>query len=308
MQAGRLRIRACLCRHVVARARVMPAMAGVRVRGRRAAVLAAILRRSRHRAAALRVAALALRDLNHAPPRVRYSAVMCTTHANVTPAAIQALRSASTRPVGKIYRDRCKRMLFRRGAFGPWRAWSAGAFGLWGRGTQPHAAGLHRHVARDRMRGCARRRGRTGRRGGSAVAGSRVLLAARCRPREVRDQGQRAGPLRGADARGRRAGCQRRLLRAPRRRSTLLRDPGRRRQRAARSARLVVRRFVRGAVASAGNGDCTADVGAGDTRIPLDRHAPACPRRIVLRRLGEHAVCAGSASAERASVARPAIH
>src|SRR5688572_1867388 len=71
MQAGRLRIRARLYRHVVLRARVVPAMAGVRVRGRRAAVLAAILRRSRHRAAALRVTALASRDLNHAPPRVR---------------------------------------------------------------------------------------------------------------------------------------------------------------------------------------------------------------------------------------------
>lgn len=149
------------------------------------------------------------------------------------------------------------------------------------------------------MHGCARRHGRNGRRGGSAVAGSRVLLAARCRPREVRDQGQRAGPLRGADSRGRGAGCQRRLLRPPRRRSTLLRDPGRRRQRAARGARLIVRWFVRGAVASAGNGDCTAGAGTGDTRVPLDRHAPACPGRVLVRRLGEHPVRA------RSTVSRP---
>jgi hypothetical protein len=308
MQAGRLRIRACLHRHVVVRARVMPALAGVHVRGRRAAVLAAILRRSRHRAAALRVAAFASHDLNHAPPRVRF-------------------RRSCAQPMPTSHPPQFKRL----GARMPVRSekftgtdanpcyFAAVHSDYQGLGTPVHSdyereerrpvcAGLLRHVASDRMRGCARRHGRNGRRGGSAVAGSRVLLAARCRPREVRDQGQRAGPLRGADSRSRGAGCQRRLLRASRRRSTLLRDPGRLRQRASRGARLVVRRFVRGAVASAGNGDCTAAAGAGDTRVSFDRHAPARPGRVVVRRLGEHTFCARSTSTEHASIARSAIH
>ena len=68
---------------------------------------------------------------------------MCTTHANVTSAVIQALRRAGTAKVGKIYRGRYKAVLFRRGAFG-----LPGAFGPYGGEERRSARTGHRCMSK----------------------------------------------------------------------------------------------------------------------------------------------------------------
>jgi hypothetical protein len=266
---------------MVIRARVVPAKARFRVRARRAAVLAAVPRRSRHRAAALRVAALASRDLHHAASSRLVPAGMCTTHANVTSAVIQAFSRAGAAQVGKIYRGRYKAVLFRRGAFG-----LHGAFGPCGGAERRSARTGHRlHVESDRMHG-ARRRGRNGRRGRGAVAGSRLLFAPRRRSREMRDPGQRAGSVRRANAGSRGTDGRRGLLQPPRCRSAQVRDPGRCDRAAARGP-LFVHRLVGERAES-----------AGVTRFPVatDRRGHAGARDFFVRRIRRHAFRADAAA------------